>query len=412
MCGKYVRYFNFLVICVVVLGAIDVASFDASSTEITPEGSQPVIEDAEYNAPQETASEVPNAEITQENQVAESQEGSAPAIPVPEVTEKAESKEEVSNEPQSVNELPVAPVEQKEEIPSDEPVVSAEITGIDTVGLEEPRGNWLFKKIWWERSEQQNGKILAIIEKIDELKMQFFARRTELDKVIFDPFFVDIGYSQGELLGALSALIDKIERDRKKEGALDEQERELLKAIAQDRELVLQLHRDAQSIALLENAADDLMERVMEQRARVTRYQREAWENMREIARILSDTQARDLYYKVDAAWRNIKNIHRYLEQDLKRYFDQLVTNATEQVERIKTAMQTLKEKGIDLKNSLEHREESEEPESEETSQKEVSPPVAKSWLSRLFAWILQFFSSLLRMLLWLPRKLLAMIRK
>jgi DNA repair exonuclease SbcCD ATPase subunit len=196
-----------------------------------------------------------------------------------------------------------------------------------------------------------------MVEKINDLVMQFFARRTELDKTVFDPFFVDIGFAQGELLNMLTLLLEHLEHDRAKEGALNEKERELLDVIAKDRELVEQLHRDTQSITLLEHATNELMDRVMEQKTRVSRHEREAWQYMREVARILSDTKARELYYKVDAAWRNIKSIHRYFEQDLQRYLDQLITNAKQQVERIKSALQTLKEKGIDLKNSVERLE-------------------------------------------------------
>lgn len=337
-------------------------------------------------------------------------------------TEKAvDISDQKLNAPAAVTEIPTAPVEQQGEPSPTEPIeeVPAEITGIDTVGLEEPRGNWLFKRIWWERSEQQYSKIRGIVEKIDEMRMQFFARRTELDKLVFDPFFIDIGFSQGELLGSLTLLLENIERHRKKDAVLTDQEREILERVHQDRELLQQLHRDVQSIALLENASDELIERVMEQRARVARYEREAWDNMREIARILSDTQARELYYKVDAAWRNVKAIHAYLEQDLKRYFDQLVTNAKEQVDRIKIALQTLKEKGIDVKHSFEQIEEQQPVESEaERAEKEREEKAAamtkkpKSLMAKSFAAVSSLIKGFSNLVLWLPRKIMGLFFK
>jgi hypothetical protein len=363
------------------------------------------ISDQVTENPLNTISEVHNTEVQEpEEQPATEQE--------------VDISDQKLNAPAAVTEIPTAPVEQQGEPSPTEPIeeVPAEITGIDTVGLEEPRGNWLFKRIWWERSEQQYSKIRGIVEKIDEMRMQFFARRTELDKVVFDPFFIDIGFSQGELLGSLTRLLENIEQHRKKDAVLTDQEREILERVHQDRELLQQLHRDVQSIALLENASDELIERVMEQRARVARYEREAWDNMREIARILSDTQARELYYKVDAAWRNVKAIHAYLDQDLKRYFDQLVTNAKEQVDRIKIAMQTLKEKGIDVKHSFEQIEEQQpiESEAERVEREEKERVVAmtkkpKSLMAKGFAAVSSIIKGFSNLVLWLPRKVMGL---
>ncbi|HEV2916435.1 MAG TPA: hypothetical protein VGW78_01685 [Candidatus Babeliales bacterium] len=311
--------------------------------------------------------------------------------------------------------IPAPPIEQKEEIPATEPeTIESAVTGIDTVQLAEPRGNWHFKKRWWERGEQQYDKIEGAVEKIEEDRLQYYAKRTMLDKTVFDPFFVDIGFSQGELAATLSSLIDRIEQERQKEGMLNEQERELFDVLIKDRELIEQLHRDAQSIVLLENAADELIERVMQQRSRATSYEKEAWNYLKEIARILSDTQARELYYKIDASWRNIKNIQRYLEQDLQRYFDQLINNAKQQVERIKNAMQTLKEKGIDLKYSVEKISQQEPATSKEEQKPEPTPKpiIKKGIIARTFDFVSYGISAVWNMILWIPKKIIRLFRK
>src|SRR5438105_2755246 len=48
------------------------------------------------------------------------------------------------------------------------PVEQIKPEGIDTVSLEDPQGNWLFKKIWWERAETLYGKIREAVTSIWE----------------------------------------------------------------------------------------------------------------------------------------------------------------------------------------------------------------------------------------------------
>ena len=58
--------------------------------------------------------------------------------------------------PSPVVETPVAPAPiehvQIPQEPSEEEEI--EIKGIDTVNVNEPKGNWLYKRIWWEKAER------------------------------------------------------------------------------------------------------------------------------------------------------------------------------------------------------------------------------------------------------------------
>lgn len=399
ICRK--RSKNILVCGCFVLGNMYAVEDEAAKPDA---GSEMTVD-----APQ-LAEEQPNISTTPEL--------SAPE-PIPVSTQTVvpieQKKEAPAPEPIPVPQMPTPPAEQKGDVPATdtEPVEPAEITGIDTISLENKRGNWLFKNIWWNRSEAKYEKIRAAVEQVSELRMQFFASRTALDKTVFEPFFADIGFSQGELQGILEMLVERLNQEREKEGVLTDQERDLLETLTADRELLEQLHRDTQSILLLEHSAEDVIERVMEQRARISNYENDAWNARKEIARILSDTQARELYYRVDSDWRNIKNIYRYLEQDLKRYFDQLIANSKQQIERIKNNLQTLKEKGFDLRQTVLLATNQAEKASEEEPESTPKPhkPRPSGIVGITAAFFMRIVSLFWYIITWVPYKIASLVR-
>jgi hypothetical protein len=317
--------------------------------------------------------------------------------------------------PSAIPQEPVAATVQEPEVENEVPS-----RGIDTISLEQPQGNWLFKRYWWERAEELYKKIRINVEKIDDLRVKFFARRTELDKTILDRFYLDIGLTQGELQASMQLLMTQLEQERKKEGMLSEEEREIMAAAQKDRDRLEQLQRDVAAVVSLRDTADRVIDRVIDQKKRVSVYESEAWEYMREIGRIVSDTQASELYYRMDAGWRTVKDIHRYIEQDLSRFLDMLLVNAKEQTERIKTALQGLKEQGIDLKVRMQEAQEQIVEQEEAVEEKDKKPVVTQKtgWLastSRIFQAVIdvaiwQFLQSIWDIIMWLPRRIYSSI--
>lgn len=293
-----------------------------------------------------------------------------------------------------------------------------EVRGIDTVNLEQPQGNWLFKRYWWERAQELYEKMRAHVEKINDMRVKFFARRTELDKTILDPFYLDIGLTQVELQSSLQSITAQLEKERKEDGMLSEEERDLADALQKDRERLEQLQRDVLGVGAMRDAADKIVDRVVEQRNRVSLYETEAWESAREIGRIVSDTQASQLYYRMHAGWGTIKDIYAYLERDVNSSLDKLLANAKEQTERIKLTLQALKEQGVDLKARMQQAQEQEIQqekaiEDKEKDKKRVAPQKT-GWFastSRIFQAVIdvaiwQFLQSIWDVLMWLPRRI------
>jgi len=279
-------------------------------------------------------------------------------------------------------------VEIPEQLEAEEPV------GVDTVALEDAQGNWLFKRIWWERAEERYGKIRSQVNTVWESRINFFVKRNDLDRNVLDPFYLSIGVSQGELQVILNELNAFFEEQRELQGDLNEQERALYEILASEQDALKQLRLDVESIAKIDHAIDDALGVLMDQINRVRQFEKQAWENFKEIAHVLSDTKARELYYMMDGAGRNIKNISVYLEQPFMHHFTRLIDEVKKHVSRVQKEIQSLKEKGVDFKRQVDKVAQQEEQErrakeaQEEAEQEEMkAKPKKQTWFGWIVSW-------------------------
>ena len=332
-----------------------------SSKQDATQSAQETASESSQTEPTVTqeATAQPEVQPTSQPEPAEQQE---PAAPVTENPAQEEVKPEVPTPSETVpteqapTAVPPAPSETEKKEPinlqlDDEDLTpEAEIKGIDTVEMDEPAGNWLFKRVWWEKSERLYEKIKSLADSIAEKRTQFFTKRTELDRTIFDPFYFNVGIGQGEILQTVSYFVNKVNELRSTQGDLNERERELLDNLTNEKNALEQLKNDVEGIMQLDHAIDDALMKMMEQINLCRTYERQAWDSFKTINRELSDKKARELYLAIQTYWRNINEINGYLTNTLASYFDGLLTKAKEQVERIKTALEALKEKGINIK--------------------------------------------------------------
>lgn len=249
----------------------------------------------------------------------------------------------------------VAAVEEQEEAaPEAEPEEEAqpqpalgpdEIMGIDTVDLEDPQGNWLYKRVWWERAEAKYEKIRAAVTSVLEVRTRFFAKRAELDKNVLDPFYVKTGFSQGELKEKLAERIAQLEQEIQTKSSA-----ELLERLEDAKQTLQDLRKEVDIVLNYDHEIEQAILMLVEQSNKMRNYEQQAWQDFKNIARVLDDKKARELFYKVDGAWRNIQDLKQYVESNFSSGFDQLVERLIKQVEKVDAAMQQLKEKGIELK--------------------------------------------------------------
>jgi hypothetical protein len=351
---------------------------DAPSIPIeqAPEPERP----EQSSLPQETTT--PQQKTTKQN--------ASPILPSEEPITPVAKPVDTKKEPAPII-LPAEPEPVADEavvIPKASPTELKEDSGIDTVSLQNPQGNWLFKRIWWERAEERYEKIRQLVDAVWESRTIFFVKRNELDRNVLDPFYLTIGIGQGELQAILSELVDFLEKKREQQGDLSEQERMLYEVIATEEEALKQLQLDVESVTNLDRSIDDALGTLMDQINRVRKFEEQAWQNFREIARILDDTKARELYYIIEGTARNIKNISTYLEQDFFKHFTTLISEATKHITRIQNQIKALKEKGVTFKHQselLKQAEQELQQKEDETEDKEVAPKPKLGW----FGWIM-----------------------
>ena len=254
-----------------------------------------------------------------------------------------------------VEEEPVEPVKWDEDgAPEAAPEGEApelgedEVMGLDTVDIADPQGNWLYKRIWYERAQVKFEKIREAVNKVLEVRIGFFAKRAELDKNVLDPFYIKIGISQGELQEILKELIAKVETllaDAKSEQILEKAEA--------DKKSLQELQKKVEQVMAQDEEVEKAIVMLVDQISKIRNIEHQAWQDFKNIARVLDDRKARELFYKVDAAWRNIKDLRQYIEQKFTGSFDKLIAKVKEEIKRVDQEMGAIKESGIDLKQRI-----------------------------------------------------------
>ncbi len=295
--------------------------------------------------PEEKKEEKP-AETKTSETTETKKEPEAPA-PTPEPEKPAEPpqwEEVVAVEQEDVApEVPQQDSEQQSDGSADD-----EVMGIDTVDLADPQGNWLYKRVWWERAEAKYEKIREVVNKVLEVRTSFFAKRAELDKNVLDPFYMKIGISQGELQEILKELLAKVEK------LISNTESESLADKAEaDKKILQDLQKQVEQVVNQDEEVEKAIMMLVAQITKIRGIEQQAWQDFKGIARVLDDRKARELFYKVDAAWRNIKDLQQYIEQKFAGSFDQLIAKVKDEVKRVEQEMAAVRESGIDLQKRL-----------------------------------------------------------
>lgn len=226
--------------------------------------------------------------------------------------------------------------------------------GIHTVDINEPEGNWLFKRIWWEKSKDLFGKIREYVDKIVESRMHFFEERVKLDRGYLDPFYVEVGLDQGGLTEMTNHLIGLLKTERADTGALPAHELEQYNLLLEEKAKVEKLRLAVVDVQKLSVGLDDALKNLMEQINRTRTYERQAWQLLNNIAEELSDKKAREHYYEIATLWRNVKDIGNYIVGPFSGHFIELGTTLVERIKEIRSTMATFKEKGIELQKKVE----------------------------------------------------------
>ncbi len=300
---------------------------------------------------------MPDREMQQEAQ--QPVESAAPTEQ-PSAPESAPAKPAAT--PQPTQETPAAPQPQAQEAPAPETHMAPSdeaVMGLDTVDLEDPQGNWLFKRVWWERAEQKYEQIRAVVTQIMEQRSGFFVKRADLDKKVLDPFYINVGFRLGELLQKLNDMLAEI----KEKTELQKSDVQTFENLEKEKKELEDLRAEVEKVNKQDEAVNKALLQFVDQINKLRHYEQQAWQDFKDIARVLDDKKARELFYRIDNAWQNIQKIQEYVEQTFSSSFELLVTDVTKQIDRIQGTVQELKERGIILQPSGAQEEEKEQEE-------------------------------------------------
>lgn len=375
-------------------GATD-TSVAGEETSAVTQTETPSVDAAQAAAPEEPQTAAPAVAETVPT-VAQPEEKPAESTQQP-ATEQAQpaAQQEVAPASTVTPTPPAAPVETKPGQAAKKPQ-EEEIPGIDTLGLEEPGGNWLFKRIWWERAEARFEKIRSSVEQLFEARMTFLKKRSELDRDLFDPFYREVGLERGELREIVLYLIERIEKMRQQQGSLDDQEREFLNTLLKEQKTLEQMQADIDGIDKLDKAVDDAILLLAEQINRARSYENSAWQEFKAIGKELNDKRARERYYSMDAILMSIRDIDTYIKGTFSQHFQALAKSAAEHIDRVKMAVKALKDRNIDLKLEAEKLEGAAKQGSAEEAEETAAQP---GFFGSIMHAIGNFFSSIWHLL-------------
>lgn len=230
------------------------------------------------------------------------------------------------------------------------PVPGEETEGINTINLAEPRGNWLIKRIVYQRAEAYYEKIKTLAQTVMEHRMDFFQKRSEWDKNIFDPFYLSVGLERGVLETMLADYIAKLQEERTEKGSAAPSELDFLTQLETEKNTLEQLQKDVEQINEIDRKVDEAITVLIQQINLTRTYENRSWQNFKGIAQELSEKKAYELLYGMSAYWQSINDISAYLQGPFLQYFEQLGSSAKDQIAKVEATLTALKEKGIDFK--------------------------------------------------------------
>ena len=236
----------------------------------------------------------------------------------------------------------------------------------------EATGNWLLKRVWWEKIEEVYELIKKTFNDIMNVRMSFVSQRNRLDREL-DIFYGQMGLEEGPLSELIDHGLQLLKQEKNSQQGLLNKEQEKFLAIVQGKERDLeQLKLNIKALQELDKKLDQALDTLFQQIDIANQYEQKAWETFKEVARELDDKAARKSYYETEGLLKDIKNIHSYLTGEFSNYFSQAIQSSQSHSEMITSQMQALKNSGVDLKKIAEELEQAQKAEEAEKKAAEV----------------------------------------
>lgn len=196
------------------------------------------------------------------------------------------------------------------------------MSSINSMNVEE-EGNWLLKRVWWEQAEQTFEKIINLNDDVVKSQVDFLSKRNELDKKL-NELFRKLGFDQGEISQILEYFLHELSAQRDVQG-LEASQREFFDVLSQKKEELEKLKTDLTLLSELDVKVDDVVTQLVDQVNKAREYEKNAWQDFKEIGRVLNDKKAKVLFYQIEANLKSIQSIQNYLNNELHKYYQDLL---------------------------------------------------------------------------------------
>ena len=224
---------------------------------------------------------------------------------------------------------------------------------LDTIDNVEGSGNWLNKRIWFERTTAVFDEIRLKVSKIADMRSQFYNEVNTVGHKI-DLFFEDVDFTQGQLDDKFKEMLTALDTELKFLGDLSETERNLQKSIKEELGTIEQIGKDIKSIHEVDNKIDQTLMQALKTIDECKDYETKAWDSFKLIIKELDDKKARTFYYQINNYKQNIDQKSNYLTSSLLPYLHNvLVAKIETNIAKINQAIEVLKLKGIDLQKIM-----------------------------------------------------------
>jgi|GEM_PF-1791287 hypothetical protein len=274
----------------------------------------------------------------------------APATPVPVTTPQPAAVAQTAPAATPVGQVPAVPEPTQQTAPAHVEEGQEELIGFDTIDLEEPSGNWLVKRIYWEKAQNKYEQIKGVFDQVLDSRIPFMKRRTVIDREILEPLYISAGLDQEEIASILEEFNTLVSIDQEKHAHLDERAKKMQIAAIEEKKILEQLQKDVVELDKYSKALDTFLDKLIEQVGLGRTAEKQAWQLYKDIGKELNDKKARELYESMATPFARLTNIQQYINGVFKQEFDKVESTIQEYATRIKNAMQSLKEKGLDLK--------------------------------------------------------------
>lgn len=315
--------------------------------------------------------------------------------------EKVKQQEHVVPEQPKVeqpNQKPLVAQHESEEIYEQESEEDQMIeSSLDTIdALDE--GNWVLKRVWWEQAEAAFEKIIQLNDKIMQLQMNLVTDRNNHDRE-FNNLFKQIGLEQNQIVSFIDYLLEaNLSEDDQK----SKEEYEILDKVESKKADFEKIKEDLTKFVELDNLISESLIQLMQLVNKCRDYETKSWEDFKEIGRVLNDEKAKELFYEVEADYKNVESIYNYINSELHNYMNSNLNEMGVLAKDTVDALAKLDDEDLSLKSLVEKHKEAVETKKrlaelkeQEALNKKAQPKKSKGFFSGIANWFSSLWKSI-----------------